>query len=115
MKCLSNATDYETTIKLAEQIEICIYDKPVIFHCYWNGELNEKHLISIRSCYFYNVLQNKKNKIILWLENNLTNDYNKKIEKYADIRVFSLQNELIRTFLENKSFYYNKPCRPNPL
>ncbi len=46
MKLLSKTTDYDKTIKLANNLK-GKYDKSVIFHCYWNGILNEKHLYSI--------------------------------------------------------------------
>lgn len=81
------------------------YNKPVIFHCYWNGILNEKHLYSILSCYYFNV-HNNKHKIILWLENNKPNNYNVEIEKYAEIRNFSITNEVKNTFLENMVIKY---------
>ena len=68
MKLLTKTTDYDETIKLANKLT-GEYDKSVIFHCYWNGNLNEKHLYSVLSCYYFNVL-NRKHKIILWLENN---------------------------------------------
>jgi hypothetical protein len=42
MKLLTNSIDYTDTIKLVFDIEEKIYDKSVIFHFYWNGNLNEK-------------------------------------------------------------------------
>lgn len=74
MKLLVNSTDYEETIKIAQSLT-GEYAKSVTFHCYWNGQLNEKHLYSILSCYYFNVYNNK-HKIILWLENNTPNQYN---------------------------------------
>ena len=53
MKQLTKTTDNNETIKLANELN-GIYDKPVIFHCYWNGNLNEKHLYSVLSCYYFN-------------------------------------------------------------
>ena len=109
MKLLTTSTDYKETIKLALNIDIAnnAYTKPVIFHCYWNGQLNEKHVISIKSCYFFNVLKHTQNKIILWIENNSPNEHNAEIKKYADIKYFSLNNEIKETFLENKHFNFN--------
>lgn len=70
--------------------------------------LNEKHLYSILSCYYFNVHKNK-HKIILWLEDNIENEFNKQIEKYAEIKYFSLQTEIDNTiFLQNKKLFYNK-------
>jgi len=91
MKLLKNITDYTETIQLASKLS-GEYTKPVIFHCYWHGPLNEKHFYSILSCYFFNVYKNK-HKIVLWLENNTPNQYNTEIEKYAEIRSFSLNDE----------------------
>ena len=80
MKLLTNTINYEDTISIALNMNEN-YDKSVVFHCYWIGELNEKHFYSILSCYYFNV-RNKKHKIILWLENNIPNSYNIEIEKY---------------------------------
>ena len=55
MKLLTKTTDFNETIKLASELKDS-YDKSVIFHCYWNGNLNEKHLYSVLSCYYFNVL-----------------------------------------------------------
>jgi mannosyltransferase OCH1-like enzyme len=105
MKLLVNKTDYNETIKLAIDINQK-YEKIVTFHCYWNGTLNEKHLYSIKSCYHFN---GKHHKIILWLENNIQNQYNEEIKKYAEVKYFSLNQEINNTiFMQNRHFYYNK-------
>jgi len=106
MKLLTTKTDYAETINIAINLQ-GDYNKPVIFHCYWHGNLNEKHLYSILSCYYFNVYRNK-HKIILWLENNTPNKYNIEIEKYAQIRYFSLISEKTNTGFINNNFYYNK-------
>lgn len=91
MKFLFKDTDYNKTIELAKKLTDK-YDKPVIFHCYWYGDLNEKHLYSVRSCYYWNAL-NRNHKIILWLENNTPNDINKEISKYCEIKYFDFNIE----------------------
>lgn len=91
MKQLIERTEYNETIQIAKNIDET-YDESVMFHCFWNGTLNEKHLYSILSCYYFNVYKNK-HKIILWLENNIPNEYNHEIEKYAEIRYFSCYDE----------------------
>ena len=58
MKLITNNTDYKETINIAINLK-GEYNKPVIFHCYWSGALNEKHLYSILSCYYFNVYNNK--------------------------------------------------------
>jgi hypothetical protein len=105
MKLLSRIVNY-ASIKLASQMNDT-YDKPVVFHSYWSGKLNEKHLYSIKSCYYFNVHHNKKNKIILWVEDNIPNQYNEEIKKYAEIKIFSLENEKKNTFLEHRKFRIN--------
>ena len=52
MKLLTNVTDYKETIDIARNL-LEEYNKSVVFHCYWNGTLNEKHLYSILSCYYF--------------------------------------------------------------
>lgn len=96
MKLLFNTTDYEETINYALKNlnNNNNYNNSVIFHCFWHGILNEKHLYSILSCYYFNIYNNNNNKIILWLENNIPNYYNIEIKKYAEIRTFSLIDEL---------------------
>jgi hypothetical protein len=106
MKLLVSTVDYLQTINLAIILQ-GDYSKSVIFHCYWQGILNEKHLYSILSCYYFNVYKNK-HKIILWLENNTPNQYNTEIEKYAEIRYFSLSDEKTNTnFIENYNCNFN--------
>lgn len=107
MKSLVDSSEYDQTIKLAVSINQT-YDKTVIFHCYWNGNLNEKHLYSILSCYYFNV-HNHKHKIILWLEKNIPNQYNIEIEKYAELKNFSLKDEVSNTeFLQEYNFPFSK-------
>lgn len=106
MRLLYNTTDFNKTIKFAAELRDS-YDKSVIFHSYWNGNLNKKHLYSVLSCYYFNVL-NQKHKIVLWLENNIPNNINKEISKYCEIKQFSIHNETVNTFLENKKITYIK-------
>jgi hypothetical protein len=109
MKQILNYTDFNNQMKFANDLN-GQYDKQVIFHSYWNGILNEKHFYSILSCYYFNVFNNNNNnnhKIILWLENNTPNEFNKKIEKYAEIKFFSLENEVKNTNFINDYKYYS--------
>jgi hypothetical protein len=106
MKLLINNNDYNEAIDKANILK-GTYDKPVIFHCYWNGDLNEKHLYSILSCYYFNVFKNK-HRIILWLENNNLNDYNREIERYAEIKPLLFADETVN-FNINTSIFLNTP------
>ena len=67
MKILTPITDYYKTLSIAKSTSNIIYNKSVTFHCYWNGNLSNKHYYSILSFYYYNVYNNK-HKIILWTE-----------------------------------------------
>lgn len=106
MKLLVNNTDYTDTIKLAFDLQEKIYDKSVIFHFYWKGNLNEKCVYAVLSCYYFNVYKNK-HKIIVWLENNTSNKYNKEISKYAEFRDFSFKEEKSNTGFVKDDVYYN--------
>ena len=100
MKLLTKEVAYDKTIGLAANLT-GEYTKPVTFHCFWKGKaLNQAHLYSIKSCHYFNVYK-RNHKIILWLEDNSPNKYNKEIEKYAEIKHFSLKDEAKDTFLEN--------------
>lgn len=104
MKILNKSVNFEETIKIASQLKES-YNKSVIFHCYWYGNLNNKHLYSVLSCYYFNVFNNK-HKIILWLENNTPNEINEEICKYCEIKKFSFKDEKIKNnFL--KDYNYN--------
>lgn len=102
MKLLVDTTDYNFTINLTNDLNINIYDKPVIFHCYWNSVLTEKHLLSIKSCYFFNVYKKEKREIILWVDNFIENEFFYEIKKYASIKRFVLEDEKTDIF-KNKN------------
>ena len=106
MKLFTNSTNYTETIDYAINLT-GEYNKSVIFHCYWNGILNQKHVYSILSFYYFNAYKNK-HKIILWIENNTPNQYNIEIEKYAEIRNFSLKHEINNSHFITSNFYYKK-------
>lgn len=82
-----------------------VYKKPVNFICWWTGELNEKHLYSIKSCYYFNVKFSPQNSIVLYLSNNTNQDILKDFGKYCKIVEFDIENELERFFLKNIKDY----------
>lgn len=85
------------------------YNDPVTFIAYWNGNLNRKHLYSIKSCYYFNILHKTNRKIILWLENNVPNEYNQEISKYAEIEKLNFHEEVNGTFMQDiKRFMKNQ-------
>jgi hypothetical protein len=88
-----------------ELINVEEYKEPVIFHCYWNGILSEKHLLSIKSCWYFNVQGRTNRSIILWIEKNTPTIFNTEIAKYAEVRQFDFSKERIGTQME-KPFYH---------
>jgi hypothetical protein len=106
MKLLTKETNYNETINIANNLT-GDYHNPVIFHCYWKGDLNEKHLYSVLSCYYFNVID-KNHRIILWLENNTPNQYNEEISKYCTLMNFSLVDEKSKiNFLKNYTYNFS--------
>lgn len=101
IRLLTKSIAYDDTISLAPQHQE--FNQPAIFHCYWNGNLTEKHLLSIKSFYYFNIYKDpfKNKKITLWLEKNAANKYNEKIAKFAEIKPFIELEEIQDTFLEN--------------
>jgi len=97
--------NYNDTIIVARQLNGDFNDE-VIFHCYWNGKITEKQLISLYSCYHFNVKNRNNRKLILWVENVDENIYFTEIKKYAEIRIFNMNEEIRNTFLENKIMWY---------
>jgi hypothetical protein len=68
--------------------------------------------MSILSCYHFNVRGHANRKIIVWVEKNIPNEWNDRILKYADIRVFNYSEERkdtpmidVNTFNPAPSFY----------
>ena len=104
-ECEGECEDYEKTIDMARKLTGA-YDDHVVFHCYWTGQLNDKHLFSIKSCYYFNVCNRVNKKIVLWVENNVPNEYNTCIAAYAEIRQFDLEKEC--TFSNPSKLRFNK-------
>jgi len=104
MKMFSPTYDIEKEMAFANNLT-GNYDKPVIFHCYWDGQLNEKHIISLKSCYFFNVLNRQNNSIILWTTKIADNEWVAEAKKYvSEIRVFNLDDEKLGTPMEKYDF-----------
>lgn len=111
MRLLCNTTDYTETIEIAKGLS-GTYDGDVIFHAFWSGDLTEKHLMSIQSCYHFNVRGRTNRKIIVWVEQRSPNEWNDRIREYADIRAFNYIEEQkdtpmdgVNTFNTYASFY----------
>jgi hypothetical protein len=102
MNVLFTESNVAAELELAKSLQKT-YDAPVTFHCYWDGELIEKHVISLRSCYYYNVL-NKPHSIVLWTTKIHENDWLQEAQKYCEIRLYNHDEEKSGTFLENIDF-----------
>lgn len=107
MKLYKDKINSKSDLELAQDLSGS-FDQNVIFHCFWNGALNEKHIISLKSCYFFNVYNKSKRVIYLWLENNKENSFNEEAKKYATIKTFDRIAEQAGTFLEDLDYYYKK-------
>ena len=94
--------DYHETTKIASQLLDTPYEGDVIFHCYWSGKLNKNLLLSLKSCYYFNIMGRRHRRIILWTEapaHEKTNLYNS-VLKYAEIRNYN-DDELLGTPFED--------------
>jgi len=84
------------------------YNEPVIYHCYWKGEINKLNLLSIKSLIITNIINHTNNKIILWT-NNYSELFNTLLLnfpylEYIDIREFNLENEIKDNYLSNYNY-----------
>ena len=112
---IKNTKDYDACINEANKLDGS-YEDPVTFHSYWGGNLNEKHLYSILSCYYFNIL-GTNNKIILWVDNKnpdgsyserTPNEFDEEIRKYCEIREFHFSEEKKKSEILNCDFYHRK-------
>jgi len=51
----SGVEKYAESIKYAQLLEGKTLEKEMVFHAYWDGELSLLHLISIKTCWYFNV------------------------------------------------------------
>jgi len=98
MRLLCETTDYTETIGIAKGLS-GTYEGDVTFHSFWSGEFSEKHLMSIQSCYHFNVCGRKNRKIIVWVEQNTSNEWNDRIRDYAELREFNYSEESKNTHM----------------
>jgi len=84
------------------------YDDPVIYHCFWNGKLNDKHFISILSCFHFNVWKRKNRKIILWTDSPFEdNEILRKISDFCEVKFFYFGEEIINTDIPSNIMFGN--------
>ena len=100
MKLLSKTITFQDNIEIAKNLT-GEFHKEVIFHCFWNGILNEKHYISILSCFVMNVENYPNRKIYLWSDENfLQNEWYEKIKLICEIKLFIYVDEIKGSFFE---------------
>ena len=94
MRLYADTVAYNETIEMAKSLT-GDYNEPVLYHCFWNGKLNEKHYISILSCFYFNVLNKPNRKIILWTNSPFEdNDILRVISQFCEVRYFDFSEEL---------------------
>jgi hypothetical protein len=99
MKLFTDKLGYQETIEMANELSGS-YNEPVIFHCFWNGKLNQKHYFSILSCFYTNVLKRPNRKIILWTNTiQEKNEMFDSLSTFCEVRWFNLEFELATTNL----------------
>ena len=59
------------------------YDK-VIFHSFWEGELNEKVVLSMKSCWYFHQSPNYTR--ILWVKNHIPSQLDESISAFCEIK-----------------------------
>lgn len=106
MKIYKKFKNYDESIKDANFHGI--YNEKVIFHAYWTGRLRFVHFVSIFSCFYFNIKNNKNFKIILWVNDTKINKYYKKIKEFAEIREFNFEEEIKNTIFEKEIDYKNQ-------
>lgn len=111
-----DGVDYKSvdkTLKYFKTNPVNFYqDEPIIYHVYWYGDLNRKHVCCIKS---YLVTQNLSNSVLyVWLDHE--NGYHDKninmIPKHDNIKImkFNPLEQSIDTPFFNKNFIHiNKP------
>ena len=87
--------------KICEKYSDESYSGKFLFHCYWHGELNEKHLSSIQSCYHYNCLGKPDREILVWVEKTTNDTILDQIQKYATVKHFDYDYEIKNTIFLN--------------
>lgn len=108
----SNINHYQHVMDLSKAIcekhTDASYTEKIVFHCYWKGTLNEKHLASIESCYLFHCVGKENREIILWLEDANFNYILETIiqNKYATVKVFDPQAEVTKSTL--LSLFHNR-------
>jgi len=99
MRLYTDTLAYNETIEMAKNLK-GDFDEPVIYHCFWNGPLNDKHYISVLSCFYFNVLNKPNRKIILWTDSPFEdNEIFRAISQFCEVKYFDFSEELKDTDL----------------
>ena len=98
---------YEESIKEATALKIRAFEKDIVFHAYWDGELSDLHLISVKTCWYFNVQGYNNRKIIVWVKKKIETDALKEISKYAEVKCFDFELESVATPFYDREFFVN--------
>ena len=82
MKFLTTSTDYDKSIMIAPKNSN--FTKPLLFHTLWDGPLNEKVYLSIKSCWFFHQAPNYTR--TLWRTNPTPNEWDEKVATYCEVK-----------------------------
>jgi hypothetical protein len=80
----------------------------ITYHAFWVGPVTEKQLLSIKSCYYFNVQnagESEDRSIILWTTNvsqALASPISAELQQFAEIRHFDTEEESKGTPFESK-------------
>lgn len=73
------------------------FTEQVLFHAYWQGTLNDKHLFSIQSCWLTNIYQRENRSIILWVNHKVLSTTPESLlnqfRPYSEIRYLNISKE----------------------
>ena len=97
--------DLQTSLESALELENAQYNDGLVFHAYWTGELSIQHLISITTCWYFNIRGRENRKIILWLENCSDSTIKAELQKFVEIREFDFDSQVIGTPFAGRDFY----------
>ena len=83
--------------------------KNISYHAYWYGEINEKHVFSIKSL----LCTQHNKKVYLWIDKksikkNLNNKYIKEIENYIEIKTYDPKIEIKNTCFKKFDYIFNQ-------
>jgi hypothetical protein len=99
MKYLTTSTEYDKSVCISPKN--FPYTQPICFHSLWDGELNEKVYISMKSCWYFH--HSSVHTRILWRTNSIPNEWDEKIKSYCELK--ELDDDIIVHNDDNACFH----------